>query len=412
MQEKFKKLILFSLIVMSFFVFLNASESDYENKIKSILKEVFGIKKSIVSVKFIPRVSLTEEEKKAMLPGVPEIEQSKIVKELPPKIHINIILPVNVNISKEKIMRFLKENLSLFPEDIVNIKYMPFAENRVKGIYLKSVTAKDLVIYSFILIVLIFLFGPVRIFIKNFNEALQKAYSKVENEEDVKFIDVKPKAISYIEEKEIPFSFINEDNIKNLAFVLRKEEPEKISLVAGFLREGLLKKFLDFFPVDVQEEIILNLSKETQIPYKEVKELEEEIKEKIKLVFGGKDKVIRILEKLPPEKREKFLDFLSIEMPELALELKNILLSFDDLAKFSYKELKFIINYIKTPLLLKALKFARKEVREKIFTLLSARTVRYIKEEIDRELITKEESLRAQIKILHIVRDLMAKGLI
>ena len=259
--------------------------------------------------------------------------------------------------------------------------------------------------------VLIFLFGPVRGFLVSFKRISEERGIYNEEREKTQFIELTPQ-LPYYEKKKKPFSFVNEENIGAFAFALRRESPEKIATVLGFLDENLIKKALEYFPEDIQDEIILELSKENEVSYKEIEEMEEELEKRMMMVIGGKEKIIRILEELDPSKREHFLSFLSVEVPELSEELRNLVLSFDDIERFSFKELKKIIDNVDVRILIKALKFAKDSIRERFFSILSPKTVKYIKNEMNDEGITPEVSKKAQIELVRRIREMIEKGIL
>jgi len=420
--------------------FLYAETQTIEKQISQILRNVFALENFSVAareVKYTEVIDLSKKKEK-ILPGVPVEEKIGTLpsKQLVEKTRfiITIILPKNVSSDLEmRITSLIKTSLGLGEKDTLQIIREDFVSKReavpvsvaeektfvnsLKEFFLKP---SNLLLSVFALLFIIFLFGPVRGFMSFFASSIanlapqQKGVEVQRGEgESISFIS-RSEEPKKIEEKPSSglFSFVNDSNISNLAYLLKDEDSEKIAVVLSYLTEPLVEKFLSFFPPEKQSDIMSFLIYKKELPREEIVEFERKLRERIEFVTGGRDKLLRMLENSSPQVQEQFLEHIADEDPILATELRNSIFRFEDLARQDANVIQTVLRFVNTRSLARALKFASGEVKERILGVLSEGARKIVEEEMELSKENQAESLQEQRKIVQIIRRLKDSGAI
>jgi len=329
--------------------FLYAETQTIEKQISQILRSVFALENFSVAVRAVKYTEIVDlsKKKEKILPGVPVEEKIGTLpsKQLVEKTRfiITIILPKNVSSDLEmRITSLIKTSLGLGEKDTLQIIREDFVSkkeivsvpeektfiNSLKEFFLKP---SNLLLSIFGLLFIIFLFGPVRGFMSFFASSIANFTPQ---QKGVEIRRGEGESISFIPRSEEPkkieekpssglFSFVNEANISNLAYLLKDEDSEKIAVVLSYLSEPLVEKFLSYFPPEKQSDIMSFLIYKKELPREEIVEFERKLRERIEFVTGGREKLLRMLENSSPQVQEQFLEHIADEDPILATELRN-----------------------------------------------------------------------------------------
>jgi flagellar motor switch protein FliG len=261
-----------------------------------------------------------------------------------------------------------------------------------------------------ILLILLFLWGPLRTFFKRLNAALEdktqkieqtlKQESEEESEENAEEDgdqegggegegdQAKTEEELAAEEEEKmkkfePFTYVGEQNLKGLAYLLRKEEPWIIALVLSYLKPEYSKEIFVSMPPELQARVAVETATIRQTSLEQVMSIDEYVKKKIDFVLGGIENLIKILNESDKGTRENILDYLRNEKPMLYERVREEVLLFEDILRFPDTAIQGIVREIGTESLSRALRGASPEYLNKFFTNMSAGAAALLKESMD-----------------------------
>jgi len=150
------------------------------------------------------------------------------------------------------------------------------------------------------------------------------------------------------------FNFINEDNIYKLKFLLqvkialKKATPKTVAVVMSCLPFKLSASILMEYPLKIQGEIANNLLVLQHYSEVELRQLETEIMENIDYLFGGKQRLKLILEKITGEDKRDILKIISEKYPGIADELSSLIVLYDEMLGLDEQVLGRIFGDIDT----------------------------------------------------------------
>ena len=288
-----------------------------------------------------------------------------------------------------------------------------------------------LIFATLFFLLLLFLFGPVSAFLRSYVRTLQENRttqvtmdSKFEGESGA---GQTPGAAGgpagqeqgqegeSEEEEEMkkfePFKYINEDNLKRLAYLLRREEPWVIAVVLTYLKPEFARQILTALPVEVQAKVAVETATIRQVTREQVIAIDADIKEKVDFVLGGVEHLSQMLEDSDSETRDHILEYLKNEKPAVYEKVRKSILIFEDIPSFPDREMQVIVRELKTEMMAKSLQNAPPEIINKFLANMSTGAASLLKEEMEYE----KELAPAQIqeerkKIMGVVKTLEKEG--
>lgn len=180
-----------------------------------------------------------------------------------------------------------------------------------------------------------------------------------------------------------PFKYVSEQNLKGLAYLLRKEEPWIVALVLSYLKPEFAKGIFSSFPPELQARVAIETATIRQTSLEQVMSIDEYVKKKIDFVLGGIENLIKILNEADKTTRENILDYLRNEKPQLYERVREEVILFEDLLKFPDAAIQGIVREIGTEQLARALRDAPPDYVNKFFTNMSAGAAALLKESMD-----------------------------
>jgi len=212
-----------------------------------------------------------------------------------------------------------------------------------------------------------------------------------------------------------PFQFIEDKDLKKIAYLLVNESPEVIATVIHYLDDEKGIKLLTLFPEEKRVDIVLPLARVRFVEQSKISCLEKIIRRRIDLTSGGVDRLVNFLSAMDDKSREGFLTSLEEENPEIADKVKQRIFSFKNLAEIEDRILQTILGEINAPELAIALKGMDDDFRNKILGNLSEAARKLVEEEQEagralnagegqvtnqrREIVVKVRSMEASGKI-------------
>ncbi|OGR56903.1 MAG: hypothetical protein A2X36_05265 [Elusimicrobia bacterium GWA2_69_24] len=170
------------------------------------------------------------------------------------------------------------------------------------------------------------------------------------------------------------FSYVNGDNINRLAytFLLRKEEPRIIAVVAGHLRPELAKALLTELPDELQAKIATEAPSVPRVSVEQVQAMAATVKENLDFVAAGIERLAAMLEQADSTIRNDIIEYLKRERPSLYAKVRKHMLVFDDIVGFSDVDMRIAVRELRTELMARALQNASPELANKFFANMSA----------------------------------------
>lgn len=212
-------------------------------------------------------------------------------------------------------------------------------------------------------------------------------------------------------EKFEPFRYINDENIKGLIYIFKREEPWVISIVLTYLKPEYTQKVLVSLPVELQARVAMETAIIREVSREQVEAIDREIKKRADFVIGGIEPLLKMLDEAKADIRESILEYLKNEKPEVYEKLRKRLLLFEDIPTIPDKALALILRELKPSELALALKGASPEIENKIFSNLSSGAVNLVKEEFELLAeVTPEEIERERQKIFGVIKKLEMEG--
>lgn len=275
------------------------------------------------------------------------------------------------------------------------------------------------------LLLLFFLFGPLASFLRAYVRTLrEKGGTEVtvdskfeggpEGEEGEggpgKGGQLTPAELEKLEEekkKYRPFQYIDEENLKRLIYLIRKESPVTIALIISYLKPEFVREILMSLPPETQARVAVEMATIRQMTQQQVMEIDNNIKEKIDFLVGGLDHLLKVLDEVDKDTRDNILAYLENEKPELYEKVRKFILTFNDIANFPDQAVQTILREIKIENLARALRQAPPEVLNKFFANMTANASALLREEMEYgRPMTPEQIEEERRQILEVIKRL------
>ena len=127
--------------------------------------------------------------------------------------------------------------------------------------------------------------------------------------------------------------------------------------------------------------------------------------------YSGFKAVADLLNRVNAEESKKILETIEDGQPELALSIRNLMFTFEDLITVPAASIREIVSGVDKRQLAMALRGANDELRAQIFKAMSSRAVEMLKEDMEvLGPVRSREVAQAQQEILSLARRLEAEG--
>ncbi len=205
---------------------------------------------------------------------------------------------------------------------------------------------------------------------------------------------------------------------QQLGKLLDSEHPQTIALVLAHLDPRRASQVLD------------NLSEEHKVVsirrLAEMRQFSPEMAQKVALVlhrrlenvgdtqrksYSGFKAVADLLNRVNAEESKRILESIEQNQPELALGIRNLMFTFEDLVTVPAITIREIVSGVDKRQLALALRGANEELQAQVFKSMSSRAVEMLKEDMEvMGPVRSREVAAAQQEILNLARRLEAEG--
>ncbi len=419
-------------------------ESQIESRIKEIVSSYIGDFRTTV----VAQVNLVPEKEKSgkkignrwrgnkevILPGVPAAtpmdkknEQKKSLERVGISA-IKVWVTVGKHLSKretEELRKFVSSALKLNLSGADAL----FIEGRViKKSFFKSLLGffswRGVISVAFLSSLVFFLFVPFNKFLTRLNEniasispkpgeaaeatAVAKSGGDVLPEESTSGEKTMEQGGVLPEENPIFGGVIDKNSIENLKVVLQYEPEDVIAKVAQRLPPKIA---LEVIPRNKMEKVIKNFFRTEFLDPESLEFLFEDIKGKMKGVFGGPLRLGDIVQFMDKEDQEGVLSFLKAKDENFARAVEKRIFRFEDLLVYDDNSLRRIFRKAGIDAFAKCLSSCDKETARSFYTKLGVSITNLIIDRLQILLFTGKDA-EAEIHIMHCVEDLAARGFI
>lgn len=176
---------------------------------------------------------------------------------------------------------------------------------------------------------------------------------------------------------------------QNIASMLKGEHPQTIALVLSLIPSSKAAEVLCLFPEDIKASIGQRILMIGEVQGEVLKDLEELLKrdsanfEQSSSRINGLDTLANILNEVDSKTENNVLSFIEKEDTELAEMIRRKMFVFEDLVAIDDKSFREILQNISNDILVKALKTASDEMKEKIFSNLSERAAEMLRDDFE-----------------------------
>jgi len=205
---------------------------------------------------------------------------------------------------------------------------------------------------------------------------------------------------------------------QQLGKLLDSEHPQTIALVMAHLDPRRASMVLDNLSEDHKVVAIQRLA--------EMRQFSPEMAQKVALIlhrrlesvgdtqrrsYSGFKAVADLLNRLNAEESKKILESIEENQPDLALSIRNLMFTFEDLITVPPATIREIVSGVDKRQLALALRGTNDELRAQIFKAMSSRAVEMLKEDMEvLGPVRSREVAQAQQEILNLARRLEAEG--
>jgi flagellar motor switch protein FliG len=218
----------------------------------------------------------------------------------------------------------------------------------------------------------------------------------------------------------VAFESIRKVPAQQLCSLLQSEHPQTIALVLAHLDASTAASALNNMPENTRAELIMRMANFKTIPQDIVKRVSVVLEQKLKSLgevnqnpVGGVRSVAEMCNRLDRETSRKLLEQIEIQDAKLALSIRDLMVTFDDILLLDDVGIREIIKLADKKTLTIALKGAVPEIKARFFANMSARAAEMLKEDMEYlGQIKAKDTSAAQKEIVNIMRELDEKGII
>jgi len=213
---------------------------------------------------------------------------------------------------------------------------------------------------------------------------------------------------------ERPFSFIREQHLRDLSFLLKKEPAMDVAIIVNYLGSDLAMKLLDLFPGDKQADITVCLSEIEEVSHEKINQLESKIRGRLGYLIGGEDKMANLLDMASDEVRERVFGLMEKKNATAAKSLRQKVKDIETIMReISTQGVQVIYRHMDATLFAQILKSFPEDIQQKVSGSLTAGAAERLQQEIDlsRPLAPTRLKIEKQT-MMQLIRRLIKEGLL
>lgn len=215
-----------------------------------------------------------------------------------------------------------------------------------------------------------------------------------------------------------PFGFLRHVDSQNLLTYLNDEHPQTIALIMSHLPANIAAEILAGLPESRRLAVVRRVATMGRTNPEIIREVEKGLERRMSSVMsqsferaGGVEAVAEMLNVADRQTERSILDSLMQEDAELVDEIRRLMFVFEDVARFSDKDIQTVLKNVETSQWALALKGASDALKEKILKNMSERASEMLREEMEYLGPAKRSSVEGkQQEIVDVIRGLEDRG--
>jgi flagellar motor switch protein FliG len=215
-----------------------------------------------------------------------------------------------------------------------------------------------------------------------------------------------------------PFGFLRHVDSQNLLTYIIDEHPQTIALIMSHIPANFGAEILAGLPESRRLSVVRRIATMGRTNPEIIKEVEKGLERRMSSVMsqsferaGGVEAVAEMLNVSDRATERSLLDSLAQEDAELVDEIRRLMFVFEDIGRFSDKDIQSVLKNVETSQWAMALKGASDSLKEKILRNMSERAAETLREEMDYLGPAKRSVVEAkQQEIVDVIRMLEDRG--
>jgi flagellar motor switch protein FliG len=216
------------------------------------------------------------------------------------------------------------------------------------------------------------------------------------------------------------FEALQKADPQQLSKLFQNEHPQTIALVLAHLDASTAADTLQSLPEHQRADIVLRMANLQAISQDVIRRVSVVLDQKLKSAgsdnrqtVGGMRSVAELCNRLDRDVSQKLIEEMEGSNPELALQVRNMMVTFDDLLLIEDPGIREILQRVDKKMLTLALKGTMPELQQRFFANMSQKAVEMMKEEMEyMGQVKLKDVTGAQREIVEVMRELDDQGII
>jgi len=216
----------------------------------------------------------------------------------------------------------------------------------------------------------------------------------------------------------LPFGFLQKVDSQNLLTFIIDEHPQTIALILSHVPPAQAADIISGLPAERQLSVVRRIAIMGQTSPEIIQEVETGLEHRMASVMsqqfenaGGVANVAEMLNVIDRATERSLLENLAQEDPDLVEEIRRLMFVFEDITKFSDRDIQTVLKNVDSSQWAMALKGASEELKDKILNNMSKRASDLLREEMDYLGPVRLSSVeQVQQQIVDIIRRLEDAG--
>jgi flagellar motor switch protein FliG len=221
-------------------------------------------------------------------------------------------------------------------------------------------------------------------------------------------------------ESPVLFEALQKVDPPQLAKLFQAEHPQTIAAVLAHLDASIAAQTIHNLPESQRSEIALRMASLQTVSQDVIRRIAAMMDQKLasianlqRTTVGGVRAVADICNRLDRDLQSQMLEEIEVSDPTLAVEIRNLMLTFEDIMLLDDIGIREILQLVDKKVLALALKGTMVKLQERFFSNMSQRAVEMMKEEMDfMGQVKMRDVTAAQREIVEIMRQLEDQGVI
>jgi len=221
-------------------------------------------------------------------------------------------------------------------------------------------------------------------------------------------------------ESSVGFNALEKADPQQLSRFIQNEHPQTIALILAHLDPTHSAELLGSLPENVRADVVIRMANLGEIAPDVIKRISAILTQKLSAMgtsrreaVGGARAVAEMVNKMDRMAGRSILEKIETENPELAVNIRNLMLVFEDIMLIDNVGIREILQRVDKKALTLALKGTSEELQAQIFKNMSQRAVEMMREDMEAlGPVRIRDVEKAQHEIVEVIQKLEEEGVI